>query len=176
MAKATIAGGCFWCLEAVFQRVHGVQAVMSGYTGGQHPNPDYHSVCSGETGHAEVVQIEFDPSIISFSDLLDIFFAIHDPTTLNRQGADEGTQYRSAIFFHDEEQKSQALAKIAQLNASGQWFKPLVTQVEKLGKFHSAEEYHQNYYSTHPQVGYCQAVIAPKLMKFMKHFPNRVRQ
>ncbi|MEY4191246.1 MAG: msrA peptide-methionine (S)-S-oxide reductase [Planctomycetota bacterium] len=176
MAKATIAGGCFWCVEAVFQRVHGVQDVVSGYTGGQHPNPDYHSVCSGETGHAEVVQIEFDPSIISFSDLLDIFFAIHDPTTLNRQGADEGTQYRSAIFFHDEEQKSQALAKIAQLNASGQWFKPLVTQVEKLGKFHSAEEYHQNYYSTHPQVGYCQAVIAPKLMKFMKHFPNRVRQ
>ena len=176
MAKATIAGGCFWCVEAVFQRVHGVQDVVSGYTGGQHPNPDYHSVCSGETGHAEVVQIEFDPSIISFSDLLDIFFAIHDPTTLNRQGADEGTQYRSAIFFHDEEQKSQALAKIAQLNASGQWFKPLVTQLEKLGKFHSAEEYHQNYYSTHPQVGYCQAVIAPKLMKFMKHFPNRVRQ
>ena len=176
MAKATIAGGCFWCLEAVFQRVLGVQAVMSGYTGGQHPNPDYHSVCSGETGHAEVVQIEFDPSIISFSDLLDIFFAIHDPTTLNRQGADEGTQYRSAIFFHDEEQKSQALAKIAQLNASGQWFKPLVTQVEKLEKFHPAEEYHQNYYSSHPQVGYCQAVIAPKLMKFMKHFPNRVRQ
>ncbi|MFZ9822542.1 MAG: peptide-methionine (S)-S-oxide reductase MsrA [Gemmataceae bacterium] len=176
MAKATIAGGCFWCVEAVFQRVHGVQDVVSGYTGGQHPNPDYHSVCSGETGHAEVVQIEFDPSIISFSDLLDIFFAIHDPTTLNRQGADEGTQYRSAIFFHDEEQKSQALAKIAQLNASGQWFKPLVTQVEKLGKFHSAEEYHQNYYSTHSQVGYCQAVIAPKLMKFMKHFPNRVRQ
>ena len=176
MAKATIAGGCFWCLEAVFQRVHGVQAVMSGYTGGQHPNPDYHSVCSGETGHAEVVQIEFDPSIISFSDLLDIFFAIHDPTTLNRQGADEGTQYRSAIFFHDEEQKSQALAKIAQLNASGQWFKPLVTQVEKLEKFHPAEEYHQNYYSSHPHVGYCQAVIAPKLMKFMKHFPARVRQ
>lgn len=176
MAKATIAGGCFWCLEAVFQRVLGVQSVVSGYTGGQHPDPDYHSVCSGDTGHAEVVQIDFDPSVIGFSDVLDIFFDIHDPTTMNRQGADEGTQYRSAIFFHDEEQKSQALAKIEQLNGSGQWFKPLVTKVEKLGKFHPAEEYHQSYYSSHPQVGYCQAVIAPKLMKFMKHFPARVRQ
>lgn len=175
MAKATIAGGCFWCLEAVFQCVRGVGTVVSGYTGGQDPHPDYHSVCSGATGHAEAIQLEFDPAIISFPSLLDIFFAIHDPTTLNRQGADAGTQYRSAIFYHDEEQKAMAQEKIAELNASGVWFKPMVTQLEKLGEFFPAEDYHQNYYRNHPVAGYCQAVVAPKVQKFLKLYPNQVQ-
>lgn len=172
MALATIGGGCFWCLEAVFERVRGVTSVVSGYAAGQHPNPNYTLVCGGKTGHAEVIQIEFDPEKIAFATLLDLFFVMHDPTTLNRQGADEGTQYRSIILFHDETQKKVAEAKIAEINASGVWFKPVVTQIEGLTIFHPAEDYHQHYFSNNPLQGYCQAVVAPKIGKLLKYFPE----
>lgn len=171
MAIATLGGGCFWCLEAVFERIKGVSAVVSGYSAGQHPQPTYALICGGKTGHAEVIQITFDSNIISYENLLDVFFAIHDPTSLNRQGADSGTQYRSIILFHDEQQK-EAEAKIAENNASGTWFKPIVTQVEPLTLFHPAEEYHQHYFTNNPEQGYCQAVVAPKVAKLRKHFPE----
>jgi len=167
---ATLAGGCFWCLEAVFDDVKGVHSVESGYAGGAMANPSYREVCNGNTGHAEVVQVHFDPNIVSYSDLLNVFFAIHDPTTMNRQGADVGTQYRSAIFYHDDEQKTVAEDLINSLNAQKIWDKPIVTEVAKLDKFYMAEDYHQEYFARNPYQPYCQAVVAPKVSKFRKHF------
>ncbi len=172
---ATLAGGCFWCLEAVFEQVQGVVRVVSGYANGQILNPTYQQVCEGTTGHAEVVQVTFDPAVIGYSELLEIFFAIHDPTTLNRQGADAGTQYRSAIFTHDDRQLAAAQAKIAELNAAGIWDRPLVTQVEPLRQFYAGEDYHQGYYRGHPQQPYCQAVISPKVAKFRSKFAGKLR-
>lgn len=170
----TLGGGCFWCLEAVFVQVKGVIAVASGYSGGPTANPTYRDVCSGTTGHAEVVQVRFDPSIISFADVLDVFFAIHDPTTRNRQGNDVGTQYRSAIFYHSPEQKHIAEAKIAELNDKvfdGQ----IVTEVVPLAAFFKAEDYHQDYFRDNPNQPYCQFVVSPKVAKFRKQFASRVK-
>ncbi|MBM3125591.1 MAG: peptide-methionine (S)-S-oxide reductase MsrA [Chloroflexi bacterium] len=169
LESATLAGGCFWCLEAVFDELKGVQSVESGYTGGHVPNPTYREVCSGNTGHAEVVQVHFDPAVLSYRDLLNVFFAIHDPTTLNRQGADVGTQYRSAIFFHNDEQRRIAEDLIRELNAQKIWDDPIVTEVTKIESFHVAEEYHQEYFARNPNQPYCQAVVAPKVAKFRKH-------
>jgi peptide-methionine (S)-S-oxide reductase len=173
-AIATLGGGCFWCLEAVFEEVRGVQSVVSGYAGGRQPNPSYEQVCSGATGHAEVVQVTFDPAVISFRELLEIFFAIHDPTTLNRQGADVGTQYRSAIFYHSPEQKQAAEGLIAELNAAGTWDRPIVTVVVPFEAFYPAEGYHQSYFRNNPAQGYCSVVIAPKVAKFRKQFAGRL--
>ena len=170
LSMATLAGGCFWCLEAVFDDVKGVHGVESGYAGGAMANPSYREVCNGNTGHAEVVQIHFDPTVVSYHDLLNVFFAIHDPTTMNRQGADVGTQYRSAIFYHDDEQKMVAEELIKSLNAQKIWDKPIVTEVTKLDKFYMAEDYHQEYFARNPYQPYCQAVVAPKVSKFRKHF------
>jgi peptide-methionine (S)-S-oxide reductase len=172
---ATLGGGCFWCLEAVFEQVRGVDRVESGYTGGRVDNPTYRQVCHGETGHAEVVQITFDPNQIGYSEILDIFFATHDPTTLNRQGHDSGTQYRSAIFYHSPEQKTAAENRIAELNAAGIWGKPIVTQVVPLEKFWKAEDYHQGYYRANPGEGYCVAVVEPKVVKFRKQFAAKMK-
>lgn len=165
---ATLGGGCFWCLEAIYQDIRGVQRVTSGYAGGHVKNPTYRQVSSDTTGHAEVVQIEFDPSVITFRDLLEVFFAIHDPTTLNRQGADVGEQYRSVIFYHSPEQKATAEAVIKQLTAEGAFRNPIVTQVEPFQEFYRAEDYHQNYFNDNPTQPYCQVVIAPKVAKFRK--------
>jgi peptide-methionine (S)-S-oxide reductase len=167
---ATLAGGCFWCLEAVFDEAKGVVSAKSGYSNGHVPNPSYRAVCNGDTGHAEVIQITFDPAIISFRDLLNVFFAIHDPTTPNRQGADVGTQYRSAIFYHSAEQKEVAENLIGELNAQGIWTSPIVTEVTALDKFYIAEDYHQEYFAHNQFQPYCQAVVAPKVAKFRKHF------
>jgi peptide-methionine (S)-S-oxide reductase len=172
---ATLGGGCFWCLEAVFEQLKGVDKVESGYAGGGTENPNYHEVCSGSTGHAEVVQVTFDPAVLSYDALLDVFFAIHDPTTLNRQGADQGTQYRSIIFHHSPEQKRIAEEKIKQLDTERIWPHPIVTELSSLQTFYRAEEYHQHYYQTHPSQGYCVAVINPKLAKFRKHFADRLK-
>jgi len=161
--KAVLGGGCFWCLEAIFQRVNGVKKVVSGYSGGKRKNPTYEQVCSGATGHAEVVEIEFDENIISYDEILDIFFEIHDPTQLNRQGNDVGTQYRSVIFYVDENQKEVALKKIEELKKRGI---NVVTEVSKLDSFYKAEEYHQNYYNLNPNNPYCHYVITPKIEKF----------
>ena len=171
---ATLAGGCFWCLEAVFEQLRGVSKVVSGYAGGVVPNPTYKQVCAGDTGHAEVVQINFDPGVIPFASLLDVFFATHDPTTLNRQGADIGTQYRSAIFYHSPQQKEQAERKIAEWNTAGRWGRPIVTEVVPLNRFYPAEDYHQGYFRQNPGQGYCQMVIAPKVAKFRKQFTERL--
>jgi len=173
---ATLAGGCFWCLEAVFDDVKGVHGVESGYAGGAMANPSYREVCNGNTGHAEVVQIHFDPSVVSYHDLLNVFFAIHDPTTMNRQGADVGTQYRSAIFYHDDEQKMVAEELVKSLNAQKIWDKPIVTEVAKLDKFYMAEDYHQEYFARNPYQPYCQAVVAPKVSKFRKHFLEMLKK
>ena len=173
---ATLAGGCFWCLEAAFELLQGVSKVESGYTGGTAPDPNYKQVCTGATGHAEVVQITFDPATISFGDLLDVFFTLHDPTTLNRQGPDVGTQYRSAIYYHSHEQKDQAEKKIAEWNAAGHWGKPIVTEVVPLTKFHPAEDYHQGYFRSNPEQGYCQAVVAPKVAKLRKSFAAKLKK
>lgn len=173
---ATLAGGCFWCLEAVFLDLRGVEKVVSGYSGGARPNPSYEQVCSGATGHAEVVQITFDPEEIAFSDLLDVFFTIHDPTTLNRQGGDIGTQYRSAIFTHSPEQKAAAENAIAALTASKTWPDPIVTQVVPLPAFYPAEDYHQNYFAQNPNQPYCRAVVAPKVAKSRKMHFERLRK
>jgi peptide-methionine (S)-S-oxide reductase len=170
LQTATLAGGCFWCLEAVFDEVKGVAGVESGYAGGHVDNPSYRAICNGDTGHAEVVQVHFDPNIVSYRDLLNVFFAIHDPTTLNRQGADVGTQYRSAIFYHDDEQKKIAEELIKDLNAQQIWDRPIVTEVTKLDKFFMAEDYHQEYFARNPYQPYCMAVVAPKVSKFRKHF------
>lgn len=177
MAKevATLAGGCFWCLEAVFDQLKGVEDVVSGYTGGTTPNPSYKAVCTGMTGHAEVVQVTFDPAVVSFKDLLDVFFTIHDPTTLNRQGADTGTQYRSAIFYHSQEQKATAEEAIAAWNQSGVWRDPIVTEVTPIDKFYVAEDYHQEYYENNPNQGYCRVVIEPKVAKFRQKFLARLK-
>ena len=169
MALATLAGGCFWCLEAAYLQLKGVSKVTSGYAGGTIRNPTYEQVCAGQTGHAEVVQIEFDPGVVSYRDLLDVFFTIHDPTTLNQQGADVGTQYRSAIFYHSPEQQAEAKAAIAA--AATAWEAPIVTEVVPLTDFYPAEAYHADYYRRNPNQGYCRAVIAPKIAKLRaKHF------
>lgn len=170
--QATLGGGCFWCLEAVYQQAKGVTAVESGYAGGHMLNPDYQSVCSGTTGHVEVVQITFDPAIISYEVLLEIFFVIHDPTTLDRQGADVGTQYRSVIFTHDAVQEKIANAVIAKLDQSGVLDDPIVTQVLPLDNYFKAESHHQNYFSDHPENSYCSFVVSPKVGKFRKQFSN----
>lgn len=170
LQAATLAGGCFWCLDAVFRQVRGVQQVTCGYTGGRTPNPSYEQVCSGQTGHAEAVHILFDPQVIAYRTLLDIFFAIHDPTTLNRQGADVGTQYRSAIFWHDELQRQIAENTIAELDAAGIWPAPIVTEVQPFTVFYPAEDYHQNYFARNPWQPYCQVVINPKVSKFRQKF------
>lgn len=172
---ATLAGGCFWCLEAVYDQVRGVTDVVSGYSGGRVRNPAYREVCTGNTGHAEVVQITFDPQAISFGELLEIFFAIHDPTTLNRQGADVGTQYRSAIFYHSPEQQAVAEAMIRQLTADQVWPSPIVTEVTPFTAFYPAEDYHQEYFENNPRQPYCQMVVAPKVAKFRQKFAGRLR-
>ena len=176
LQTATLAGGCFWCLEAVFDEIKGVQGVESGYAGGHVDNPSYHAVCNGDTGHAEVAQVHFDPSIVSYHDLLNVFFAIHDPTTLNRQGADVGTQYRSAIFYHDDEQKKVAEELIKDLNAQEIWKGTIITEVTKLDKFHMAEDYHQEYFVRNRFQPYCQAVVAPKVSKFRRHFLEMLKK
>ncbi len=173
---ATLGGGCFWCLEAVFEQLRGVERVESGYAGGSVANPSYQQVCTGGTGHAEVVQITFDPKVLSFGELLDVFFDIHDPTTLNRQGADVGTQYRSVIFYHSPEQKRLAEEKIAARNAAGEHRMPVVTQVVPFEAFYRAEDYHQSYFRNNPYQGYCQAVVAPKVAKFRAHFAEKIRK
>ena len=172
---ATLGGGCFWCLEAVFENLRGVEKVESGYAGGAVPSPSYPLVCTGTTGHAEVVQVTFDPSVVSFRDILDVFFATHDPTTPNRQGPDVGTQYRSAVFYHSPEQKRAALERIAELNATGIWGRPIVTEVVPLEAFYPAEDYHQGYFRANPAQPYCQAVVSPKVAKFRKQFASKLK-
>jgi len=173
---ATLAGGCFWCLEAVYDDMKGLQSVESGYMGGQNPNPTYEQVCSGRTGHAEVVQITFDPALVSYRELLEVFFVIHDPTTLNRQGNDSGTQYRSAIFFHSPEQKTAAEAVIAELEKAQLWGAKFVTEITPASTFWMAEDYHQEYFVNNPGQPYCQFVVAPKVQKFRKHFLGKLKQ
>lgn len=173
---ATLAGGCFWCLEAVYDDMKGVLSVESGYMGGPNPNPTYEQVCSGRTGHAEVVQITFDPGVVSFRELLEVFFVIHDPTTLNRQGNDSGTQYRSAIFHHSPEQKTAAEAVIAELEKANLWGAKFVTEITPASTFWMAEGYHQEYFVNNPGQPYCQFVVAPKVQKFRKHFLGKLKQ
>ncbi|HOV48670.1 MAG TPA: peptide-methionine (S)-S-oxide reductase MsrA [Anaerolineae bacterium] len=175
LEQATLGGGCFWCLEAVYENVRGVQKVVSGYAGGHRPNPTYEQVCTGMTGHAEVVQVTYDPTVVSYRELLEIFFEIHDPTTLNRQGADVGSQYRSVIFYHHEEQRLAAEAMIAELEAAGRWSTPIVTQVAPFEAFYPAEAYHQQYFRKNPAQPYCRAVVAPKVTKLQAHFPAFLR-
>ncbi|MEW6129059.1 MAG: peptide-methionine (S)-S-oxide reductase MsrA [Acidobacteriota bacterium] len=173
---ATLGGGCFWCLEAVYKELRGVERVQSGYAGGQVENPSYYDVCSGKTGHAEVVQITFDPNAVSYKEILQVFFTIHDPTTLNRQGADQGTQYRSAIFYHSPEQKTIAQATIAELTAEKIYDDPIVTEVTPLAEFYVAEDYHQDYFERNPYQPYCMAVVAPKVAKFRKYFLEKLKR
>ncbi len=173
---ATLAGGCFWCLEAVYDGMKGVDAVESGYMGGHVENPTYEQVCGGDTGHAEVVRITFDPAVVSFKELLEVFFVIHDPTTLNRQGNDSGTQYRSAIFHHTPQQRADAGEVIARLDAAKLWDGPIVTQVAPASTFYVAEGYHQEYYERNPYQPYCQFVVAPKVQKFRKEFLAKVKK
>lgn len=172
---ATLAGGCFWCLEAVFEQLKGVVLVVSGYAGGIVENPSYRDVCTGATGHAEVVQVTYDPAQISYHDLLGVFFSIHDPTSLNRQGADVGTQYRSAIFYHDDAQKAAAEAMIGELTREKLWHNPIVTEIAAYTKFYPAENYHQEYFRNNTYQPYCQAVIAPKVAKFRKQYLERLK-
>jgi len=174
--KATLAGGCFWCLEAVFVDLRGVSRVESGYTGGHVPNPTYQAVCNGTTGHAEVVQVSFDPRVVSFKELLEVFFTIHDPTTLNRQGGDSGTQYRSAIFYHTPEQKETSAQVIAELGAARVWNAPIVTEVTPLADYYAAENYHQDYYQNNASQPYCRAVIEPKVSKFRKQYLEKLKR
>ena len=173
---ATLAGGCFWCLEAVFEQLEGVECVVSGYTGGRVLNPSYEHVCSGGTGHAEVVQVTFDPQVISYRDLLEIFFAFHDPTTLNRQGHDVGTQYRSAIFYHSPEQKAAAEAVIAELTEQRTFDDPIVTEVTPVAEFYPAEGYHQGYYRGNSNQPYCRATITPKVTKLRQKYAARLKK
>ena len=175
LAIATFGNGCFWCTEAIFQQLKGVETVVSGYTGGQVKNPTYKEVCTGTTGHAEAIQITYDPSVISYREILDVFFYTHDPTTLNRQGADVGTQYRSAIFYHNKEQEADAKTIIAQLTAEGVYADPIVTEVSPIGVYYKAEDYHMNYYNNNKNQGYCRAVINPKLDKFMKKYASKTK-
>jgi peptide-methionine (S)-S-oxide reductase len=172
---ATLGGGCFWCLEAVYAGLKGVVRVESGYAGGTVPNPSYREVCAETTGHAEVVQLTFDPQAISFKEILEVFFTIHDPTTLNRQGADVGTQYRSAIFYHTPEQKATAEQVIRELTAAGVWEKPIVTEVTPFSAFYKAEAYHQEYFQRNPEQPYCQFVVAPKVASFRKKFLAKLK-
>jgi peptide-methionine (S)-S-oxide reductase len=173
---ATLGGGCFWCLEAVFDDLMGVISVESGYMGGKNPNPTYEQVCGGRSGHAEVVQISFDPAVVTFREILEVFFVIHDPTTLNRQGNDSGTQYRSAIFYHSPEQKAAAEQVMANLGAAGLWRDPIVTEVTPATVFYIAEDYHQEYFARNPGAGYCQFVVAPKVAKFRKQFLSKLKK
>ncbi len=175
LEMAVLGGGCFWCLEAVYDQLKGVISVESGYAGGSVPNPTYEAVCTGRTGHAEVVRITYDPRIVSFRDLLDVFFTIHDPTTLNRQGADVGTQYRSVIFYTTPEQRAVAEAAIAELEAAKVWRDPIVTEVKPLDAFYVAEDYHQEYFARNPNQGYCRVVIEPKVAKFRKQYLDRLK-
>jgi len=172
---ATLAGGCFWCLEAVYDDLKGVVDVVSGYAGGQVKDPSYEAVCTGKTGHAEVVQIIFDPALVSYRDLLGVFFSIHDPTTLNRQGMDVGTQYRSAIFYHSQDQKTTAEAVIHELEGDNPWGKPIVTEITPFSAFYPAEAYHQEYFKHNPNQGYCVAVVAPKVAKFRQKYLAKLK-
>jgi peptide-methionine (S)-S-oxide reductase len=172
---ATLGGGCFWCLEAVYQELRGVEKVESGYSGGDVPNPTYRAVCSGTTGHAEVVQVTFDPEMISYKDILEVYFTIHDPTTLNRQGADVGPQYRSVIYYHDDEQRRVAEEVISDLEAEGIWKDPIVTEVTPIDEFYIAEDYHQDYFLNNGYQPYCQVIIAPKVAKFRKQHLERLK-
>ncbi|KFZ31321.1 hypothetical protein IDSA_00890 [Pseudidiomarina salinarum] len=172
--KITLAGGCFWCIEGAFKQVRGVLKAESGYAGGHKENPTYEDVCKGETGHAEVVQLTYDPQAISIREIYEIFFALHDPTQLNRQGNDVGTQYRSAIFYHTDEQRQQAYDIIADMQADKTWANEIVTEVEPLEKFWPAEDYHENYIERNPENAYCQAVVSPKLAKFRRTFADRL--
>lgn len=173
---ATLAAGCFWCVEAVFDDLHGVESVESGYSGGHTENPTYKEVCSETTGHAEVAQIKFDASEISFKEILQVFFAVHDPTTLNRQGNDVGSSYRSAIFYHSDEQKRIAEEVIKAVNAEGVYDDPIVTEVKPFDKFYIAENYHQEYFANNPNQPYCAAVVAPKVAKFRRKFVDRLKR
>ena len=175
-ACATLAGGCFWCLEAVYVELEGVEKVVSGYAGGAIPNPSYEQVCSGRTGHAEVVQVAFDPGVVSYEDMLGVFFTIHDPTTLNRQGNDVGTQYRSAIFYHNDEQKADAEKAIREIAEARIWSRPIVTEIVPLTDFYAAEAYHQDYFKNNPYQPYCQVVVAPKVAKFRKQHFSRLKK
>ncbi len=172
---ATLAGGCFWCLEAVFEELRGVRRVVSGYAGGDLKDPSYEQVCTGTTGHAEVVQITFDPAAVSYRELLEVFFTVHDPTTLNRQGPDTGTQYRSAVFTHSATQEAEARMVIADLTAKHLWDTPVVTGIQPLAAFYPAEEYHQHYFGRNPTQGYCRMIVAPKVAKFRKLFVSKLR-
>jgi peptide-methionine (S)-S-oxide reductase len=172
---ATLGGGCFWCLEAVYREMEGVTLVESGYMGGELDRPTYHDVCSGRTGHVEVVQVTFDTGVVSYRDVLEVFFAIHDPTSLDRQGNDSGTQYRSAIFYHDDAQRATAHEVIQELNAESVYSKPIVTEVRPATTFYRAEDYHQEYFQNHPEQPYCAFVVAPKVQKFRKKFTKRLR-
>lgn len=176
LEQATLGGGCFWCLEAVYEQLQGVESAVNGYAGGQVANPSYEAVCTGTTGHAEVVQVTFDPEIVSYREILGVFFTIHDPTTLNRQGADVGTQYRSVIFYHDQEQQETAEAVIDELEAQDVWDDPIVTEVTELDEFYRAEEYHQHYYQKNPNQGYCRVVVAPKVAKFRKKYYDKLKK
>lgn len=176
LETATLANGCFWCTEAVFKRLNGVSEVTSGYTGGDEENPTYEEVSSEATGHAESLQVTFDPSVISYDTILDVFWATHDPTTLNRQGNDAGTQYRSAIFYHDEKQKKIAEASKEKHDKSGEFHDPIVTKIEPLKKFYPAEDYHKNYYDSHRGAPYCMVIIDPKVRKLLEKFSNEVKE
>ena len=173
---ATFGGGCFWCTEAFYERVDGVHKVVSGYAGGTVKNPTYEQVCDETTGHAEVIQISYDPKVVSYDELMEIFFKTHDPTTLNRQGADVGTQYRSVIFYHNDEQKKKAEYYKTELNKSGAWDNPIVTEISPLTNYYPAEDYHQDYYENNPNQGYCSFVIGPKVEKFEKVFKNKLKE
>jgi peptide-methionine (S)-S-oxide reductase len=176
LETATFGSGCFWCTEAVFQRIKGVEKVVSGYTGGRTKNPTYEQVCTGTTGHAEVIQVQFDPAVVSYAELLEAFWKTHDPTTLNRQGADVGTQYRSVIFFHSPEQKAEAEKYKTKLDEAGAFDRKIVTEISPAQVFYAAEDYHQNYFNDNPGQGYCRAVIAPKLEKFEKAFKDKLKK
>ncbi len=174
METTTLGGGCFWCVEAIFQDLKGVQKVESGYTGGHVANPTYREICTGTTGHAEVIQVTFDPAVISFKEILEIFFTFHDPTTLNRQGADAGTQYRSAIFYHSPTQK--AVAEEVKKSMQEIWDDPIVTEITPLNKYYKAEDYHQNYFKENPNQAYCSIVIAPKVKKLRQQYQEKLKQ
>jgi peptide-methionine (S)-S-oxide reductase len=173
---ATLAGGCFWCIEAVYQEIDGVESVVPGYTGGSSINPTYEQVSTGKSGHAEAVQVTFDPAKVSYREILEIFFSAHDPTTLNRQGADVGTQYRSAIFYHSDNQKTISQEVMKELNKARLWERPMVTQVAPISKFYPAEDYHRDYFKKHPEQAYCQAVISPKVNKLRRQWAKRLKR
>jgi peptide-methionine (S)-S-oxide reductase len=170
---ATLAGGCFWCIEAVYELVRGVDTLVSGYAGGTTENPTYADICTGHTGHAEVVQVTFDPDVVSYKEIVDLFFVVHDPTTMNRQGPDSGTQYRSAVYYHDDAQREQAEASL--VAAQALWPSPIVTEITAMPEFYPAEDYHQEYFRMNPGQGYCQVIIAPKVAKFRKEHLDALR-